>query len=271
VAPKAWFSTTVHIDRKGYSVLHIDRYAEDYLITMPKIHIEGIMTGALTPELSGTTYIRSSSGYTARIDYASKGWVSGKRNSFVATLSRDDGSSGGSPLYVAEGQWSGDFTITHAASRKVVETVRTTTMPTTPLQVAPLAEQHPLESRRAWHDVVTAIERNDYLGVGAAKSKLENAQREMHKREKAAGVDFPRRYFTLAAGDAVAERLAAGKMAGVMDGHHHGLWMWDEEKYRRQGEPVMESAASMTVEDQGTKSATRTRNDSGVGMIEVVS
>jgi hypothetical protein len=263
VAPKAWFSNTVHIDRKGYSILHIDKYNEDYLITMPKIHIEGIMTGSLNPELSGTSYIRSSSGFTAKIDYTSKGWMSGKRNSFVASLYHDDHEK--EPLYIAEGQWSGDFTIKKVATKAVVETFDANLIQTTPLQVAPLECQHPFESRRAWQHVVSAIERNDFLGVGQAKSKIENAQRELRKIEKANGTEFQRRYFSKAKEDLVAERLAVGlnhktSMKGDVDGHHE-LWVWDKAKYRR-----IEKALS-----DGVKSSTRLRNDSGVdiGMVEV--
>lgn len=260
VAPKAWFSNTVHIDRKGYSTLHIDAYNEDYLITMPKIHIEGIMSGALKPELSGTSYIRSSSGYTAKIDYTSKGWMSGKQNSFVASLYHDHHEK--EPLYVAEGQWSGDFTIKNVASNEVVETFDTNAMHITPLQVAPIEHQHPYESRRAWQHVVAAIERNDFLGVGQAKSKIENAQRELRKREKASGTEYIRRYFSKVKEDPVAEALAEGmkktSMKGDMDAHHE-LWMWDEAKYRS-----IQKALS-----DGVKSPTRARNDSGVGIVGV--
>ncbi len=256
VAPKAYFSTTVHIERKGYSILHIDKYDEDYLITMPKIHIEGIMSGSLAPELSGTTYIRSSSGYTAKIDYSSRGWMSGKRNSFVASLFHDNQAK--DPLYKVEGQWSGDFTIKKVATNEVVNTFDTS-LPTTPLQVAPLEHQHPLESRKAWQHVVAAIERNDYIGVGQAKSKVENAQRELRKREKASGTEHPRRYFSRIKEDLIAEKLAEGmprmgSLRGDMDGHHE-LWAWDEDKYRTIQRNMM----------NGVKSPTRTKFDSGVG------
>lgn len=258
VAPKAYFSSTVNIERKGYSILHIDKYNEDYLITMPKIHIEGIMTGSLSPELSGTTYIRSSSGYTVKIDYKSRGWVSGTSHSFVANLFHDDCEN--DPIYVAEGQWSGEFTIKHVASQEVIETFDTSAIPSTPLQVAPLEAQHPLESRRAWQHVVEAIERNDFLGVGHAKSKLENAQRELRKQEKASGTSFPRRYFSIAEGDPVAEKLVEGlggktSLKGDMDGHHE-LWVWDEAKY----------SEVQNARDDGDKNPMHMRNDSGVAV-----
>jgi hypothetical protein len=259
VAPKVYFSGTVHIDRKGYSLLHIDKYDEDYLITMPKIHVEGIMTGSLCPELSGTTYIRSSSGYTMKIDYKSKGWVSGTRNSFTASMFHDDHE--GEPLYVAEGQWNGEFSIKRCNTQEVVEKFNIDSLPRTPLQVAPVEHQHPLESRRAWQHVANAIHRGDIFAVGHEKTKIENEQREMRKREKAEGREFPRRYFSKAAEDPVAERLADGmkgetSMRGEMDGHH-GIWIWDEKKYRR----IQDNLRN------GIKSPTRTRFDSGVGGI----
>jgi len=144
---------------------------------------------------------------------------------------------------------------------EIVEKFDTSSVPRTPLTVAPIEHQHPLESRRAWAYVVDAIHKGDIFAVGYEKSKIENEQREMRKIEKAEGREFPRRYFSRAKEDPVAERLADGmsaetSMRGEMDGHH-GIWMWDEEKYRRiQGNAL-----------RGIKSPTRTRFDSGVGGI----
>lgn len=217
------------------------------------------MTGSLCPELSGTTYIRSSSGYTAKIDYSSKGWISGKKNSFVATLFHDEKEK--EPLYVVEGQWSGDFCIKKAGTSEVAEVLNVDSIPRTPLTVAPLERQHPLESRRAWQHVASAIHRNDIFAVGHEKSKIENEQREQRKREKAEGREFQRRYFTKMKEDVVAEKLAGGmnkktSMQGDMDGHHD-IWMFDQEKYRK-----IEASRL-----QGVKSPMRTRFDSGVGGI----
>lgn len=219
------------------------------------MHIEGLMTGALNPELSGSTYIRSSSGFTAKIDYTCKGWVRGKRNGFTATLFRDG--QEGSPLYTVEGQWNDTWTCKNLKTNKEVEKFSINAIKRTPLQVAPIEQQHPLESRKAWRHVVDAIENNDIYAVGHEKSKIENQQREMRKEEKAEGTEYPRRYFSRAAEDVIADRLA-GQLEGVkesMDGGE-GVWMWDEEKYRR---------VSCTVGLSGLRSPRRERFDSGVG------
>lgn len=261
VAPKVYFSGTVHIERKGYSLLHIDKYDEDYLITMPKVHVEGLMTGSLSPELSGCSYIRSTSGYTIKIEYSSKGWIGGKRNGFTATVVKDGSEKG--VLYTVEGIWSEGWVVKEGAQKngKVVEKFEVDEVPRTPLQVAPVCEQHPLESRKAWRHVVDAIHKGDIFGVGHEKSKIENEQREMRKREKVEGSEFQRRYFSKAKHDPVAERLSEGmsgsSLKGEMDGQH-GLWMWDEEKYRKIHKTGFSSG-------NGVKSPTRMRFDSGVG------
>ena len=254
----------MHIERKGYSILHLDKYCEDYLITMPKIHVEGLMTACLQPELSGSSFIRSSSGYTAKIDYSCKGWLGGKRNSFVASMYKDG--SEGKPLYTVEGLWSDVYTFKNAQTGAVVETYDCTAHPTKPIQVASIEEQRSFESRRAWQPVVEAINKGDVFAVGHEKSKLENQQRAMRRQEKLDGVEFPRRCFSRADEDVVAERLvgemhAKVSLKGIMDGMH-GLWMWDEEKYRRL------QASGLN----GMKSPARTKFnsvDSGVGGIRM--
>jgi hypothetical protein len=264
VAPKVYFSGTVHIDRKGYSILHLDKYDEDYLITMPKVHVEGLMTASLQPELSGSSFIHSSSGFTAKIDYSCKGWLSGKRNSFVANMYKDGCEK--TPLYTAEGLWSDVYTFKNARTGEVVEKFDCGAHPTTSLQVAPIEEQNPLESRRAWQHVVQAINKGDIFAVGHEKTKIENEQRAMRRQEKCEGVEFPRRYFSRAKEDVVAEKLAEGlqektSMKGNMDSAH-GMWMWDEEKYRR----------LQTSGPSGIKSPTRMKFnsvDSGVGGIRM--
>src|ERR1041385_7171834 len=79
---------------------------------------------------------------------------------------------------------------------------------TTPLSIAPIEEQDPLESRRAWRKVQEAIGRGDYEVTGAEKSKIENEQRELRKKEKEEGREWERRYFTRVEEDPIFTRLA---------------------------------------------------------------
>ncbi|KAL7620604.1 Oxysterol binding protein [Parahypoxylon ruwenzoriense] len=255
VAPKAYFSSTINIDRKGYSIMHIDKYDEHHWISMPKVHVEGIMTFQIVPELSGISYIRSSSGYTSRINYSSKGWLRGKSNSFTATLypSHDEKNS----LYVLEGQWSNSYTIRNGKG-EFLDTVDLSSLQRTPLQVEPVEAQHPLESRRAWKHVVDAINANDIFAVGHEKSRIENAQRALRMQEKEAGETWERRYFAEAKEDPIAERLSVGGKTKVTDDQDRMIWKFDERKYRR----IMEGQRN------GIESPTHARFDSGVGFVE---
>jgi hypothetical protein len=66
---------------------------------------------------------------------------------------------------------------------------------TTPLTIAELDQQDLYESRRAWRDVALAIERGDMDATSVAKSRIENAQREMRRIEKEEGREWQRRFF----------------------------------------------------------------------------
>lgn len=236
--------------------MHLDKHNEDYCITMPKVHVEGIVTFQIAPELSGVSYIHSSTGYTSRINYSSKGWVKGKSNSFIATLYADENEK--EPLYVLEGRWNDSYTIKDGKG-KILETVDLASLQRTPLDVAPIEHQHPLESRRAWKSVVDAINANDVFAVGHEKSKIENAQRALRRQEKDAGEVWSRRYFTRAERDPVAERLLVTGKTGGADGHDAMIWKFDDEKYKR----IME------YQQKGLKSPTHSRFDSGIGIIEI--
>lgn len=262
IAPRAYFNTTVHIQRSGYSLLTLSQHSETHLLTMPPIHITGLMTGSISPELSGTSYIRSSSGYTTRISYSSKGWISGVPNSFSAVITKDGVNGGkGKPIYTAEGQWSGEFLAKDARTGKLVMNLNTGTLKRRELRVKPIEQQMEWESRRAWRYVSEAINENDMFRIGKEKAKIENEQREMRKREKEQGKSWQRRFFKRVNKDRLAEELAAS-LDNVKLEMPGGIWVWDEEKYR--SEMCMKASKDGGLLKSGVKSPTRTRWDSGV-------
>ncbi len=114
------------------------------------------MSGYPFPQLEKSTYITSSSGYTARIDFSGRTWLRGKKNSIHANLFLDKGSE---PLYTVEGQWTGSFTIKDAKSGTEIESYDTRASEITLPTVAPLEQQDPLEVRKAWRLVAQAIEK----------------------------------------------------------------------------------------------------------------
>jgi hypothetical protein len=87
------------------------------LITLPSLHIEGIVYGSPYVELNKSTTITSSTGYVATIDYSGKGWISGKKNSFSATLTKEGSKD---PLYTIDGQWNDKFVVKEGKSKAEV-------------------------------------------------------------------------------------------------------------------------------------------------------
>lgn len=131
----------------------------------------------------------------AKIDYSGKGWVSGKKNTFNAFLYHESEGEK-KPLYTVDGQWSNTFTIKEARGKKnEIEKYCAKTAKTTPLTIGLLEDQDIYESRRAWRDVAESIDNGNMDATSAAKSKIENAQRELRKKEKDEGREWKRRFF----------------------------------------------------------------------------
>ncbi|KAI0011014.1 Oxysterol-binding protein [Xylariaceae sp. FL0662B] len=258
-AQKASFSKTINIKQLGHAVLSVPDPAnpgtqDKYLITLPSLHVEGLVFGAPFIELDSASYIASSTGYTAKVDYSGRGWISGKKNSFVATLYRTGKEK--EVLYNCAGQWTKAFEIhtgpaKNNSSATLIETWDPTVTPTTELIVAPIEKQHPLESRRAWANVAAGITSGDMDYVSREKTKIEQAQRAMRKKEQSEGREWVRRYFTaLTESDPSLDSL--GPVLGVgTDGDAAktgGLWRFDADK----AEKVKDEELS---EDEKTKLA----------------
>lgn len=162
----------------------------------------------------------------AKIDYSGKGWVSGKKNSFTATLFPEGREK--ETLYTIDGQWTDGFTIREGGGKKsgpVVETYDAKAAKTTALTVAPLEQQDPLESHRAWHRVAEAIIKGDMDTTSLEKSKIENSQRELRRKEQAEGREWERRYFTrLNGADPVFEKLSRCIGERIESDRTGGVW-----------------------------------------------
>lgn len=223
------------LQQVGHALLHLDAYDEYYLITLPPLHIEGLITGSPYVELNTNTYIQSSTGYTARIDYSGKGWVSGKKNTFSAVLYPEGKEK--DILYKADGQWTDTWQIKDAKTKAVVATFDPTATPVTPLTIAPLAEQDDFETRRAWKKVADAITKGDMELTSAEKTIIENRQREMRRAEKEEGREWDRKFFSRAETFPLFEALANKVGESSNDSQTNGVWVFDQEKAKKATKP----------------------------------
>lgn len=213
----------------------LDRYQESYLITLPSLHIEGLISGSPFVELNKTTFIQSSSGYTAKVDYSGRGWVSGKKNSFTASLYPEGHER--DPIYTIEGQWTGEFVIRDHKSKSVIDTWNGKTAKTTPLILAPLESQDELESRRAWKKVADAQAKGDMNTTSYEKTIIENRQRELRKKEQAEGREWERLFFTRVTSHADFDKLGQKIGEHIDADKTNGVWRFDERKAREARPP----------------------------------
>ena len=247
-AQKVSFSKTIHVKQIGHAHLHLDAWNEDYIITLPALHIEGLIFGNPFVELGKTSYISSSSGFVSEIEYAGKGWMSGKKNSFNARLYRAGHEK--DTLYSASGQWNESFTLSEGSKKggNVIETFSHTQHKTTPLTVAPLDQQDPLEAHRAWKNVIEGIKKGDMDMVHKEKSKIEMAQREFRKREQQENREWQRAFFTRAKAEPIFEKLAKALPGEKLEADRtDGVWIFDTQKAQTAKPPYGQGNVSTTA------------------------
>ncbi len=198
-------------------------------------------------ELNDKTYITSSSGYTSKIDYSGKGWLSGKKNSFTAVLYPTGKEK--ETLYTITGQWTKSFDIIEGSKKKVIDTYNAEASPTTPLTIAPIEQQDDMESRKAWQKVAAGIALGDMDLTGIEKTKIEESQRELRKQETAEGRQWERQYFTKLESDPILNDL--GPLIGLIPEADKtgGIWRFDEEKAKARSNKTFSVASSMPTKE----------------------
>lgn len=194
--------TAIHVKQSGHAVLTVKtgHGREQYLITLPKLRIEGLVWGSPYVELTDTNAIQGSTGYTAVIDYKGKGYFTGKSHSFKATITH-----GSHTVQTYEGQWTG---ISTAGGSKGAVFLNTST-PKEEVVVKPLSQQGEWESRRLWEKVAKGIRSSNYDEAAKEKTRIENEQRGRRKDELAAGKTWELVRFTHVDSDPDYQRLAA--------------------------------------------------------------
>ncbi|MCJ1431422.1 Oxysterol binding protein [Xylographa pallens] len=248
-AQKASFSRTIHVKQIGHALLRLDKFNEDYLITIPALHIEGLIYGTPFVELNDKTYIVSSTGYISKIDYSGKGWIGGKKNSFTATLYQEGKEK--DTLYSVEGQWSNGFTI-HKGGKKSGTFDESFAPKKIELLQYPSPENLSIwEAKRRWAPVVKAILNKDMDTTNHEKSLIENEQREMRKQEAAKGVEWQRWFFVKKQNDPLFDKLAKPIGERIEADKTGGIWRFDADHAKQYISQIPEMQQAHVLERAG--------------------
>jgi hypothetical protein len=159
------------VKQVGHATLTVslpDGKKEDYLITLPRLRIEGLWYGSPYIELTDSSYIQSSSGWLSTIKYQGKGYFSGKSHTFKADLAPPVGSGSGFRASSFEGQWH--TTSTDTRTGVVFTDVRG---PKEEVTVRPVEEQDEWETRALWFKVAKGIRESDFEAAAKEKGRIE--------------------------------------------------------------------------------------------------
>ncbi|KAI9321718.1 hypothetical protein BX666DRAFT_1904919 [Dichotomocladium elegans] len=190
--------TQMLVDQVGYCTVKLVSRDESYLFTLPSLSVNGIWYATPYVELYGTSYIQSSSGYFASIEYTTKGWISGEYHHFKANVTHE---SLAGPTII-EGQWTAKSTITkHQGS--AAPFLDLTSLEKPAIRVADLDQQGALESRQVWRKVAEALKAGDYMTASSEKSAIENAQRALRKERAEKNETWVPEYFASKTGEEI--------------------------------------------------------------------
>lgn len=193
-------ATLINVKQYGHAILQFKDLNETYLITLPPLHIEGLITASPFVELEGTSYIQSSSGAIAVIEYSGRGYFTGKKNTFKARIYPDKMATEHKDKAIAtiSGQWSGKSYYEKGSKNPSSSSelfYDALLVEPQHLIVRPIEEQNELESRKAWQKVADAIRKGDYDSIHQEKSLLETGQRDMRRIEEDSGLKWQTRWF----------------------------------------------------------------------------
>lgn len=81
-----FLGTSIRAEQHGNVFLYVEKFEEEYMLTLPEIYVRGILTGAPFIELCGDVAMVSSSGYGVKMRFIPKPWFSGEYDQVEAVI-----------------------------------------------------------------------------------------------------------------------------------------------------------------------------------------
>ncbi|TCD62818.1 hypothetical protein EIP91_006384 [Steccherinum ochraceum] len=195
--PKSKFlGNSVSTNMEGENRILLMGRPEDgeYVISMPNMYARGILWGKMVLELGDNCTAKNErSGYSAEIQFKTKGYFSGAYNAIAGRVRRGSTETG-----EVSGKWS--HTMEYKTSKGEKRTLFDVTKDgskVAPKFVPPEDQQEPNESRRLWSKLTAAIVAKDMEAATEAKTAVEESQREMRRQREESGKQHVPRFFAL--------------------------------------------------------------------------
>lgn len=174
-AQKTSFSTgSIIVKQIGHAVLTVKLPSggeEQYLLTLPRLRIDGLWYGSPFIELTDHSYVVGG-GFVGVVEYKGKGYFSGKSHSFKATLSPQPGMGGAHKEVVVEGQWNTNSHYVSGGSGQFHD-VSSPKEEVRAVGGEPGGEMGPMETRELWKVVAKGIRESDFDTASKDKTRIE--------------------------------------------------------------------------------------------------
>ncbi|KAF7561654.1 hypothetical protein G7046_g2484 [Stylonectria norvegica] len=219
-------SSGVVVRQAGYAIITDANHGEKHLMTMPTLSIKGIFTGQPYPELSGPSFISSSSGFMTKVEFEGRGKLGmGAKNRIHARVYETCDER--NLVYSISGQWDGCLVVKDGEGQ-VVERFHIDDVPLSKLHIQPEAQQGRWESRRAWSQVFQGIHERDAAKIGFHKAAIEEDQRLRRVEEEKRGTEWNRLFFARVNHDEEAtmllNRIRDHRWTGFNPARTGGIW-----------------------------------------------
>jgi len=187
-----YLGLSVGVHNVGQGVINLSKHNETYVCTFPSAYGRSILTVPWV-ELGGSVTIScEQTGYSASIEFVTKPFYGGKRHRVMGEILRPNRES----FMTIDGEWNGCIYYSRppdSGGKQVF--VDTTCLPVIKKHVRSISSQESFESRNVWKEVTRALKLRDVNGATAAKSFIEQRQRDLLKDRMEKGVKWKSRYF----------------------------------------------------------------------------
>lgn len=201
---KSKFSgTAIQVEQTGCLFVFVEKYGEEYAISLPELYLRGLVTGAPFVELTGECLIVCSKhDYAAKIRFIPKPWFSGSYNLVEGIIYNDKSKEVAFEIY---GNWAEKSFIqsketdpedTHLANIEsgIVDSddpaAELLFDSSSPIVHPRVKSGSPLDSRTVWKKVTDALISANYEEAANAKNEIEEAQRALRKERASNGIQW---------------------------------------------------------------------------------
>lgn len=186
--------TSIRVEQYGLCLVRVLNHQEEYTISLPELHMRGLLTGRIFVEITGDVFIKSNKGYEACLKFIPKPWLGGCYHQFDGKIyqTKHDWDF---QIYTIEGNWHEDsyYTTIETGQKDLLFCFKEFNPPKKIL--SPIDEQSEMESHRVWNGVTSALEQEDWATASLEKNAIEENQRKLRKERTEKGIVWVPKYF----------------------------------------------------------------------------